>query len=80
MPHIVLEWFVYANAVHVTAAIKVTVRNLGTKDIYILRGLTSCLRVLDVSVNKPFKNYMRQQFKMLMQSSGRKIEQLHIIQ
>ncbi len=50
-------------AVHETAAIKEALGKHGTKFLYIPRGFTSRLQVLDVGVNKPFKQYMRQQFE-----------------
>ncbi len=66
-------------AVHETAAIKEALGKHGTKVLYIPRGFTSRLQVLDVGVNKPFKHYIRQQFETFMLSNGQKIERLHII-
>ncbi len=57
-------------AVHETAAIKEALANHGTKALYIQRGFTSRLQVLDLGVNKPFKHYMRQQFETFMLSNG----------
>ncbi len=66
-------------AAHETAAIKEALGNHDTKVLYIPRGFTSRLQVLDVGVNKPLKHYMRQQFETVMLSNGQKIERLHII-
>ncbi len=66
-------------AVHETAAIKEAPGNHGTKVLYTPRGFTSRLQVLDVGVNKPLKQYMRQQFETFVLSNGQKIERLHII-
>ncbi len=66
-------------AVDETAAIQETLGNHGTKVLYIQTGFTSRLQFLDVSVNKPFKHYMRQRFEIFMLLSGQKIERLHII-
>ncbi len=56
--------------VHETAAIKGALGNHATKVLYIPRGFTSHLQVLDVGVNKPFKHYMRQQLETFMLSNG----------
>ncbi len=68
-----------SRAVHETAAIKEALGNHGTKVLYIPRGFTSLLQVLDFGVNKPFKHYMNQQFETFMLSNGQNIERLHII-
>ncbi len=66
-------------AVHETAAIKEALGNHDNKVLFIPRGFTSRLQVLDVGINRPFKHYMRQQFETFMLSNGQKIERLHII-
>ncbi len=62
-------------AVHETAAIKEARGNHGTKVLYIPRGLTTRLQVLDIGVKKPFKHCMR----LLCYQVDKKIERLHII-
>ncbi len=57
-------------AVHETAAIEEALGNHGNKVLYIPRGFTSHLQVLDVGVNRPFKHYMQQEFQTFMLSNG----------
>lgn len=47
---------------HLTPDIKGTIRDMNTDLVIIPGGMTSQLQVLDVVVNKPFKDHLRQQY------------------
>ncbi len=67
-------------SVHETSSIKEALTRLGTKILYIPRGYTGRLQVLDVGVNHPFKLYMREQNESFLGGGVRKVSHLHIIQ
>jgi DDE superfamily endonuclease. len=51
---------------HLKNSLKEKLRNWNTELAVILRGLTSQLQSLDVSINKPFKMYVREEWNIWM--------------
>jgi hypothetical protein len=56
-------------AVHKAATCTKVMEECGTQFDLIYVGYTPCLQVLDVGVNKPFKNYIREGFNSFMLSN-----------
>jgi hypothetical protein len=47
---------------HVTDSVKDQLRKIKTEFVVITGGMTSVLQPMDVSINKPFKDRLRQQY------------------
>ena len=58
------------------------IKNCGTEIDFVLPGYTSRLQVLDVGVNKPFKDYMRGYWEdyMVANVDNPKVQRHHIAQ
>lgn len=52
--------------VHLKADCTSPIQECGTSIDYILAGYTSKLQVMDVGLNKPFKDYLRECFELRM--------------
>ena len=59
--------------VHLMSSCLDAIQDCGTEVDFVIRGYTSKLQVLDVGINKPFKDYVRQSYEEFMvENTGRK--------
>ena len=67
-------------SVHLMSACVGAVQDCGTEVNFILNGYTDKLQVLDVGVNKPFKQYTKQYFERFMVNNikNRKVTRLDV--
>ena len=67
-------------SVHLMAECVKPIQDCGTEVDFVLAGYTSKLQVLDVGVNKPFKDYVKQCYErfMVQNVTGRKVSRLDV--
>ena len=65
--------------VHLMKSCLNAIQDCKTEVYFIIRGYTSKLQVLDVGINKPFKDYVKQFYKEFMvKNDGKKVSQLDV--
>ena len=65
--------------VHLMSSCVDALQDCGTEVDFVVGGYTSKLQVLDVGINKPFKDYVRQDYgKFMVSKKGRKTTRLDV--
>jgi len=65
--------------VHLMPSCLDAIQDCGTEVDFVIRGYTSKLQVLDVGINKPFKDYVKQSYEEFMvENNGRKLTRLDV--
>ena len=65
--------------VHLMSSCLDAIQDCGTEVDFVVRGYVSKLQVLDVGINKPFKDYVKQSYEQFMvENNGRKSTRLDV--